>query len=55
MEQLRVWAERFRRHGRLKEEEMETIIEEMKKEADNQGEKWDRMMMQQRWMYTRWY
>jgi hypothetical protein len=37
MEQLRVWAERLRRQGRLKEEEMETTIEEMKKEADVQG------------------
>jgi hypothetical protein len=37
MEQLRVQAEQFRRQGRLKEEEMKTIIEGMKKEADVQG------------------
>jgi hypothetical protein len=38
MEQLRVRAEWFGRHVRLKEEEVETIIEEMKKEVDDQGE-----------------
>jgi hypothetical protein len=34
MEHLRLQADRFRRQGRLKDDEMETIIEELKKDME---------------------
>ena len=37
MEQLRIRADRFRKQGRLQEDDMEAIIREMREELEEEG------------------